>query len=144
MPEPIRHRLRVRYNECDRLGIVFNANYLVYADIAVNELWRERLGGYSSLMDEGLDLAVASAEIQYLAPLRFDDEIDLVISVGHVGNKSMSTVVNIEKDGTRAAEIKLSYVCVDQEFGKSQLIPDRVRSALDPDAGPDDPVGITA
>jgi acyl-CoA thioesterase FadM len=37
MGEPFRHRLRVRYHECDPQGVVFNANYLAYFDIALIE-----------------------------------------------------------------------------------------------------------
>ena len=36
------HELRVRYGECDPQGIVFNANYLLYFDVAFTEYWRER------------------------------------------------------------------------------------------------------
>ena len=43
------HRLRVRYNECDAQGHVFNANYFVYFDIILTELWREALGSYEAL-----------------------------------------------------------------------------------------------
>jgi len=85
--------LRVRYNECDPLGVVFNANYLVYADLAINELWREHLGGYESMMEDGLDLAVVEANLRYFKPLRFDEEVDLVSTVTHIGNKSMVTEV---------------------------------------------------
>ena len=38
------HELRVRYGECDPQGIVFNANYLLYFDVAFTELWREAVG----------------------------------------------------------------------------------------------------
>ena len=41
-PAEFRHPIRVRYNECDPQGHVFNANYLAYFDIAMTELWRER------------------------------------------------------------------------------------------------------
>ena len=75
--EPFRHRLRVRYNECDPQGVVFNANYLTYFDLTMGELWRE-LGGYQAMVDAGVDMVVAEATIRYLAPLRFDDELELV------------------------------------------------------------------
>ena len=35
MPAPFVHRLRVRYGECDAQGVVFNANYLMYFDVAL-------------------------------------------------------------------------------------------------------------
>ncbi len=41
---PFVHELRVRYGECDPQGIVFNANYLLYFDVAFTELWREAVG----------------------------------------------------------------------------------------------------
>ncbi len=40
MPADFVHELRVRYGECDPQGIVFNANYLLYFDVAFTELWR--------------------------------------------------------------------------------------------------------
>src|SRR5215218_7157764 len=89
--------LRVRYNECDPLGVVFNANYLVYADLAINELWREHLGGYESMMEEGLDLAVVEANLRYFAPLRFDDEFVAEVRVEHIGTKSMTTAFTMTR-----------------------------------------------
>ncbi|NJM50545.1 MAG: hypothetical protein HC843_06370 [Sphingomonadales bacterium] len=34
------HQFRVRWAETDAQGIVFNARYLDYADIAITEYWR--------------------------------------------------------------------------------------------------------
>ena len=71
MSEPFRHRLRVRYNECDPQGVVFNANYLTYFDLTMTELWRE-LGGYQAMVDAGVDMVVAEATdpLPLAAPLR--------------------------------------------------------------------------
>ena len=41
MAEPFRHRLRVRWSECDLQGVVFYPQYLAYLDHTVTELWRE-------------------------------------------------------------------------------------------------------
>ena len=41
MGEPFRHRLRVRFSDCDPQGVVFYANHLEYFDVAITELWRE-------------------------------------------------------------------------------------------------------
>ena len=41
---PFVHEIRVRYGECDPQGIVFNANYLAYFDVAFTELWRAAVG----------------------------------------------------------------------------------------------------
>lgn len=122
--------LRVRYNECDPLGIVFNANYLVYVDLALNELWREHLGGYDAMMERGLDLAVAEANLRYFAPLRFDDEFVAEVRVEHIGTKSMTTAFTLTRDGEEVAAGTLAYVCVDSASNESRPVPEDIRAAL--------------
>ncbi len=63
MPEPFRHRLRVRWSECDLQGVVFYPNYLAYFDHAITELWREAIGPYAEMRDLGIDMVVAEAGI---------------------------------------------------------------------------------
>src|SRR5215208_4855555 len=101
--EPFRHRLRVRYNECDPQGVVFNANYLTYFDITMGELWRE-LGGYQEMVDAGVDMVVAEARIGYLAALRFDDEFEVRATIGRLGDTSMTTVISIMRGDETIAE----------------------------------------
>ena len=73
MPSPT--RLRVRYHECDAQGIVFNANYFAFFDVALTELWRERFGSYESLVEAASDVAVrdAQATLPRSRPLRRGD-----------------------------------------------------------------------
>jgi acyl-CoA thioester hydrolase len=128
--EPFRHSLRVRYNECDQLGIVFNANYLVYADLAINEFWRERLGGYSSFVASGLDVAVVEAGLRFRRPLRFDQEFTVEVRAGEPGRTSLGFEMAIVCEGETATEISMSYVCVDSGTGRPAPLPETVRSAL--------------
>ena len=130
MYKSVTHALRVRYNECDPLGIVFNANYLVYADIAINELWREHVGGYESMMEDGLDLAVVEANLRYFAPLRFDDEFVAEVRVDHIGEKSMSTVTGLRRGDEEICSIGMTYVCIDSASATSRPVPDSIRTAL--------------
>ena len=120
MGEPFRHRLRVRYHECDPQAIVFNANYLAYFDLAVTELWRETLGGLQAMFERGLDFVVAEARIRYRAPLRFDDEFDVCLSIAEMRTSAVRT----------AAEGELRHVLIDPGSGEKTPIPDDVRRAL--------------
>ena len=87
VPEPFRHSVRVRYSECDLQGIVFNANYLTYVDDALTELWRAAVpGGYTGMVESGVDMVVGEANIRYLAPARVDDLLDLDVSVARLGH----------------------------------------------------------
>jgi acyl-CoA thioester hydrolase len=127
--EPFRHRLRVRYNECDPQGVVFNANYLTYFDLTMGELWRE-LGGYQAMVDAGVDMVVAEATIRYLAPLRFDDEFEVVARVTRLGDTSMTTELVIEDGGEPAAEGDLRHVFIETAGSKTAPIPDPIRAGL--------------
>ena len=73
--------LRVRYVECDMQGRVFNGHYLTWTDMAHTEALREHIGGYSEMLDRGIDLVVAAAEIQFRTPARFDDELVVAVAV---------------------------------------------------------------
>ena len=129
MSEPFRHNLRVRYNECDPQGVVFNANYLTYFDLTMTELWRE-LGGYQAMVDAGVDMVVAEATVRYLAPLRFDDVFEVVARIIRLGETSMTTELVVENGGEPAAEGQLRHVFVDPEGGAKQPIPDQIRDRL--------------
>jgi acyl-CoA thioester hydrolase len=124
------HRVRVRYGECDPSGVVFNAHYFAYFDLALTELWRESAGGYGAMMEEGVDLQVVEATARYKAPARFDDEIDVTIEVTNLGNTSMRTRYAIDRDGTLLVEGELVYVFVDAGKLTKMPIPERFRSAL--------------
>ena len=129
MSEEFRHGLRVRFHECDPQGVVFNAHYLAYFDIAMTELWRE-LGGYDPMVDDGIDMVVAEARVRYLAALRFDDEAELVIRRITLGNTSMTTELAVERDGEPVAEGELRHVFVDGSRGATTPIPESVRCGL--------------
>src|SRR5918997_762638 len=81
MAQPFRHRLRVRWSECDLQGVVFYPNYLAYFDHLLTELWREAVGPYSEITHLGIDLVVAEAKVRYRASARFDDEIEIVATI---------------------------------------------------------------
>ena len=129
---PFSHSMRVRFHECDPQGIVFNANYLTYADIAITELYREAFGSWDAPMtDHGLDMVVAEANVRYRAPLRFDEEVELVVTVPTLGTTSTVTRVVLERDGEPTAEVEVRHVFVDPEQRTKVPMPDAVRATLE-------------
>ncbi len=123
------HRLRVRYNECDPQGVVFNANYLTYFDLTMTELWRE-LGGYQAMVDAGVDMVVAEATVRYRAALRFDDEFEIRATVGRLGDTSMTTVIEVVRGDETVAEGELRHVFIESGGGNTAPIPESIRSGL--------------
>ena len=132
MSKPFRHPLRVRFHECDPQGIVFNAHFLAYADIAMTELYREAFGSWQAAMDKGgIDMVVAEANVRYLAPLRFDEEVELVATVTRIGTTATTTLISIERDSVTVAEVTLRHVVVDPETRAKAPIPDTLRAGLE-------------
>ena len=128
---PLVHRLRVRYNECDAQSYVFNANYFVYFDIALGELWREALGSYETLTADGLELVVAEAGARFRAPARFDDELVITLEVERLGSTSMVSTIGIARDRDTLAEGRLVHVFVRADrLGEKAPIPEHVRRIL--------------
>ena len=132
MPEPFRHRLRVRWSECDAQGVVFYPNYLAYFDHLLTELWREAVGSYARIQELGIDLVVAEAGIRYRASARFDEEIELKAKISRLGTTSMTMDLTAERvgDGVLLAEGELRHVFVDPQTFQKREMPEQVREQL--------------
>jgi acyl-CoA thioester hydrolase len=132
MAEAFRHRLRVRWSECDLQGVVFYPNYLAYFDNLLTELWREAVGPYGEITHLGIDLVVAEATVRYRVSARFDEEIDVVAAISRLGTTSMTTDLRIERveDGAVLAEGELRHVFVDPDSFEKREIPADVRGGL--------------
>ena len=129
--------LRVRYAECDMQGRVFNAHYLTWTDMAHTEALREHVGGYQGLIDRGIDLVVAAAELQFRAPARFDDELRIRVSIDTPGTTSLQRRLVIARGDEVIAEATMVHVCVDATTFEKRSWPDWFRerlAAADPDA----------
>src|SRR5690606_40925921 len=69
------HRLRVRYQETDQMGVVYHVNYMNWFEIGRTELIRELGLPYKRLEEQGLLLPVIELESKFRAPAKYDDEI---------------------------------------------------------------------
>ena len=137
------HRLRVRYGECDPQGIVFNANYLLYADVAFTEFWREALGRWQEMVERGVDVVVAETNLRFHSPARFDDEIDISVRIDRLGETSITTEMDIVRDEELLVAVRVRHVCVETSSGgvgesglpanvRSTQLPDWLRAGLQP------------
>lgn len=130
------HRLRVRYHECDLQGVVFNANYLAYFDVALTEFMRETLGSYQVLRERGLDLLVVEASVRFQTPARFDDEVDIAFVPAPLGRSSMVSHLWLQRGDDALAQGRMAHVFVDVDAQTKVEIPPWVRDAVDPWTAP--------
>jgi acyl-CoA thioester hydrolase len=77
---------RVGFSETDAQGVVYYGRYLPYFDLARTEyhrhLGRIHLGG--------ADFAMRAANVEYHAPARFDDLLEVFVRIERIGTTSIT------------------------------------------------------
>jgi acyl-CoA thioester hydrolase len=131
-PEGFRfqHSLRVRWAEVDMQGVVFNANYLLYFDVAVTEYFRWVGGGDRALLKSVFDrLYVVKSSVEYHRPAHFDDDLQVGVRTGRIGRSSMTLAFAIFRGSERLISGENVYVYA--ERGASQPIPEDFRRKIE-------------
>ena len=126
------HSLRVRYSECDAQGVVFNANYLAFFDVIITEFWREAVGDYNAMIEDGADMVVGESRIRFLGPAMFDEELDFELRVARLGNTAVSTLIDARVGERPVVAGEMRHVFIDPATKAKRQIPDDIRTALEP------------
>jgi acyl-CoA thioester hydrolase len=121
--------LRVRFCETDLMGIVHHATYLVYFEAGRVEWLRRRGITYGDWTARGVQVPVASAELQYRAPSRFDDVLAIETTLSKLRAVSLDYTYRIKRDDTLIAEGFTRLACIDMSH-KLLRIPEEVRAML--------------
>jgi acyl-CoA thioester hydrolase len=125
------HPLRVRWAEVDRQGIVFNGNYLHYFDVAITEYWRAIGYPYpDALLEQGFDMFVKKATVEYHAPAGYDEVLDLCARVARLGRSSVQFLLEIHRGGQLLVGGEVIYVNADAATRKSAAVPAFLRQAI--------------
>ena len=131
-----RHRLVVRFSDCDPLAHVNNAVYLTYLEQARITLWRAQLGGWpwrdSQNTGRREGFILARAEVDFRAQAREGDELEVRLALGGFGRTSATyeyESVNAVT-GTLVAEAKTVQVWIDYEAGRPLALSDSLKGQL--------------
>jgi acyl-CoA thioester hydrolase len=98
--QSFRYYLRVRYGECDQQGVVFNARYGEYVDLACTEFLNTVLGR-STTGGGGFEMQVVKLLIEWTAPARYDDALEISVALKSLGTTSFALGFEMRKVGTR-------------------------------------------
>ena len=95
------HRLTVRvyYEDTDAVGVVYHANYLRFAERARTEMLRclgLEHGALSARL--GLAFTVRRCAVDYLAPARLDDRLEVRTGLTRLGGASLDLEQRIVRD----------------------------------------------
>src|SRR4051812_7585197 len=125
------HSLRVRWSEVDMQAIVFNGHYLNYFDVAFTEYWRNT--GLPDVLQQaqaGQEMFARKATIEYQAPARFDDMLDIGVRCASFGRTSIRFVLEIHRGEEHLVSGELVYVYADTAARKGVPLPDHWRAAI--------------
>ena len=124
-----RHRLSVRFRDCDAMGHVNHAVYLTYFEQCRLTCWRELTGTPSP----HTRVIIARAECDYRAPAHFGDELEVRFNVGEIGRSSFTltyAIVHAASDALVASG-KTVMVSYDYSAHASVPLPDATRTLLE-------------
>ena len=125
--------LRVRWMECDAQGIVFNGAYMGYLEVAQAEYFRN-LGFsiYRVAWRDYFDSVVIKTVLEFKAPARVDEMLDLHVRVGNFGNTSLHLDVEIYHPSSDVllTTIQAVYVGFRAESGTTLRVPDEIRELV--------------
>ncbi len=123
----------MRFGETDLQGVVYYANYLLFAEVGRIAYLRELGVVYDrDLLAQGVDFTIGEARVRYHAPLRFDDEYDIKVRVGEIRHSSWVFEYAVDRaDGTHCADASTIQVMLDRSTGRAMRIPEGLREVLE-------------
>jgi acyl-CoA thioester hydrolase len=121
---------RVGFSDTDAQGIVYYGRYLPYFDLARVEYARH-LGMLATGPSEA-EFVMRANTIEYHAPARFDDLIEVFIRVSRIGRTSVTyecAAYRVDDDALMVTATQ-TLVLVDLEERKACPIPDEFREKI--------------
>jgi len=130
-PIPFRYYLRVRYIECDAQKVVFNSRYSEYVDVGINEFLRAA-GVLGDFITGPLDFQLVKQTVEWKAPARFDQVLELRIEATRLGTTSFTIGTEFRVAGEERVIVMVEtiYVLVDGKTLTKLPLPDEIRVAL--------------
>lgn len=132
MAQHFRYYLRVRYAECDAQKVVFNSRYSDYVDISTNEFLRA-IGFGEAVISGELDFQLVKQTIEWKAPARFDQILEISVYASHLGNTSftLKAEFRIANNERILATAETVYVMVVPHVLTKTPLPTDFRAALE-------------
>jgi acyl-CoA thioester hydrolase len=124
-------RVRVRYAETDKMGVVYYANYFVWFEVARADLLRSLGWSYCEMEAAGVSLPVIHAECDYRSGARYDDELEIRTEGRLLSPVRMEFVYEVlhARDATSAAAGRTVHAAVSMD-GRPCRLPDRIRQVF--------------
>jgi len=116
--------VRIYYEDTDAGGIVFYANYLKFFERARTEWLRAAGVNQQALAEEdGAIFVVKRASIDYHAPAKLDDVLNLTLSIEKLGQASVQFIQQAWRGEVLLATASVKVGCVDAVTLRPRSLP---------------------
>ncbi len=123
-----RLEVRVRYAECDPMGVAHHTAFPVWFEMGRTELLRDGSGlRYRDLEEQGIFFAVVRLDVQYKRPARYDDVLVLETTITGTGRAKIEHAYKLECDGELLATAKTTLACLGRD-GRPRPLPQSLQT----------------
>ncbi len=116
--------VRVYYEDTDAGGVVYHASYVAFYERARTEMLRKHQFSQQALLEERVAFVVRRMAIEYLAPARLDDLLEIQTEITTLRKTSMvftQRIINADNKVLNEAEVLIA--CVDPLLMKPKALP---------------------
>ena len=126
------HRHRVRYRECDPMGVVYHAHVLDWFEAARTEALREAGLPYAELEASGVVMPVVEATVRYHRSVRYDDLVEVEAVFSEPPRVRVPVDYAVRRAGEEAVLVsgRVTLCFVDPDRGRPISAPALVREAF--------------
>jgi acyl-CoA thioester hydrolase len=119
---------RVWFSDTDAQGVVYYGRYLPYFDHARTEYHRHL--GDAPILDA--EFVLRATTVEYVAPARFDDLIEVFVRLARIGRTSMTYEFAAYRlpDDTRLVTATQTVVLIDREHRRPVPVPNDLRAGV--------------
>jgi acyl-CoA thioester hydrolase len=136
IPVPFVSVQRVYFDDLDALNILHNVRYLLFIERARGELFNAMGFHWEDDLEKNPDKfhVVAEHDIKYLAPVRGEHDLSVVLRVGHLGRTSLTIAARVQSQdgGVLYAEGATRLVRLDPSTFRPAPWSDRFRATVSP------------
>lgn len=115
--------VRVRYAECDPMGVVHHSRYPIWFEMCRIEMLRRSGVVYKDLEAAGTLIVVAKLTIHYKLPAMNDDQLEVTATLTRAGGAKIEHRYEIRRDGQLICTAATVLACVGRD-GRIQRVPE--------------------
>ncbi len=107
--------IRVRYEETDKMGVVYHANYFTWFEVARVSLLDDLGCPYQKLEKDGYFLPVLKCQASFKSPAFFDDRLRVVVNIEKMPVARIDAIYQVKRGDVLIATGQTQHAFVSVE-----------------------------